>query len=306
MGWRDLLQADDEAVVSAWVGGRTLRTRNRTWTIEGRLPPEHGWHSFSITGRKARWKEPADAPMEVLFDLQRGYLVGDRLVADHVEVELDPAKLAQRFERVHLVEEGLDRFARIAAGRVCDDGPLIYEGPDMPLGPEDDVLQAFLDRKGTVDAVSGVPPALDAAFRFESWQRSEAERRRREERERREREERRRRIMEQVGSAAGRRAMAREDFGEAARAALAMGNAEYLDHRRAAGRNEMIVRFRMNRRRFECTCDAETLRIIDSGICLTSHDTGKQYDNYFTLESLPGVIEDAERQGVLVVFRHVD
>jgi hypothetical protein len=172
MGWRDLLQTGDEAVVSPWVGGRTLRTHDRVWTIEGRLPPEHGWHSFSVTSRKARWREPADAPMDVLRGLMRGYLVGDRFVPDDVVVELDPEKLAHRFERVYLVEQGLDRFARIAAGRACDGGVLVYEGPDMPLGPEDAVLQAYLDRATTVDDVPGVPPALDAAFRFESWQRA--------------------------------------------------------------------------------------------------------------------------------------
>jgi len=306
MGWRDLLQTGDETVVSPWVGGRSLRSYDRAWTIEGRLPAEHGWHTFSITSRKARWRSPADAPVDALRGQVKGYLVGDRLVPDDVVVELDPEKLALGFERVHLVEQGLDRFARISAGRACDGGQLIYEGPDMPLGPEDDVLQAYLDRAASVSYIVGVPPALDAAFRFESWQRVEVERRRREERERREREERRRRIQEQVGSAAGRREAAKEDFAEAARASLAMGNAEYLDHRQAVGRDEMVVKFRMDGRRFECTCDAETLRIIDSGICLTSHDTGKRYDEYFTLESLPGVIAEAERQGVLVVFRHVD
>jgi hypothetical protein len=98
--------------------------------------------------------------------------------------------------------------------------------------------------------------------------------------------------------------MALEDFGEAARAALAVGGATYLDHR-PAYRGEMAVRFRFIGRRFECTCDQRTLRIIDSGICLQDHDTGDRGDHLLTLESLPGTIMQADREGKLVVFRHV-
>ena len=58
-------------------------------------------------------------------------------------------------------------------------------------------------------------------------------------------------------------------------------------------------------RRFECTCDARTLRIVDAGICLVDHRSGQKGDQYFTLESLPGVIQQAEREGKLVVFRRV-
>ena len=66
----------------------------------------------------------------------------------------------------------------------------------------------------------------------------------------------------------------------------------------------MIVRFRVDRQRYTCTCDERTLQIIDSGICLIDHDTGEKGDTFFTLESLPGVIQQAQREGVLHVFRH--
>jgi hypothetical protein len=105
--------------------------------------------------------------------------------------------------------------------------------------------------------------------------------------------------------------LAKEDFEAAARAALAVGGAEYLDHRKAVQRNEMIVRFRFLRRRFECTCDHNTLQIIDSGICLTAHGDdefadGIKGDSFFSLESLPSVIAEADREEKLVVYRHVD
>jgi hypothetical protein len=311
MGWRDLLQTEDESVVAPWVGGRSLQTFNRTWKLQGRLPPEHGWHCFTTDGRTAKWSKPAEPSGELRNEV-RGYLVGDRLLADDVRVDRDPAKLIACSEPVFLIEPGLDRFVRVLAGRSYEDGPLIYSRLEFPLGPEEAVLQAYLDSKLTVDHVPGVAPALDAAFRFEVWQRVEAERRRREEEERRRAEEakraaeeRRQRIVERLGDAAGRREMAAIDFAEAARAALAVGGAEYLDHRRAVHQNEMAVRFRFDHQRFECTCDARTLRIIDAGICLTDHDTYEKGDTRFTLESFPGVIREAIREGKLVVFRHV-
>ena len=95
-------------------------------------------------------------------------------------------------------------------------------------------------------------------------------------------------------------------FETAARTALAVGGAHYLDHRLAPRGDEMVVRFRLDDERFECTCDVSTLRIIDSGICLIDHETEERGDTYFTLESLPGVIRQAQREGRLVVFRHIE
>ncbi len=311
MSWRDLLQTEDETVVSPWVGGRALQTYDRTWQIKGRLPPEHGWHVFTVKNREVRWKEATEAPLEGLREVVRGYLVGDLLIPEQeARVEANLAVLAAKFQRVHLVEPGLDRFVRVSAGRTFEAGPYIYQGQEMPLGPEDEVLQAFLDEAKSVDKVAGVPPALDAAFRIETWRRAEAEKRRREEQARREREERIRKAKEMIGTAQGRRELAHEDFGEAARAALAVGGATYLDHRRSHRHDEMVVRFRLDNRQYECTCNNH-LRIIDAGICLTAHyddpdfEGGTRGDTWFTLESLPGVIREANNRKALVVFRHV-
>ena len=313
MGWKDLLQSSkEEIIISPWVGGRVLSTFDRTWKIESTLPQEHGWHSFTLHNRVAKWKNACDAPFGVLKSQVHGYLVGDRIIPDSTKVRPNIGELTKNFEKVHLIEPGLDRFARIVAGRFNEDGPLIYENLDMPLGPEDNVLQAFLDQKESINDISGVIPALDAAFRIETWRRNEAEKRRQEELERQEKEERRRKIIEQLGNSVGRREAALIDFATAARAALAVGGAVYLDHRKAYNREETIVRFRLNGRRFECTCNPNNLRIIDSGICLTAHDEddgfeeGTRGDTFFTLESLPGVILEADRQGRLVVFRHVN
>jgi len=313
MGWKDLLQKGDESAVSPWVGGRSVHAGGRTWTLDGPLPPEHGWHSFRVVRRKARWVTAAEAQPETLRFTVQGYLVGDRMVPDLARVVPDPGQIADYSERVHLVEPGLDRFVRVSAGRAFEGGPLVYREQVMPLGPEGAVLAAYLDERTSVDAIAEVPPALDAAFRLEAWRRAEAVRRRaevlrlrREEEERREREEARQKLVRELGDGAGRRRMAAFDFEAAARAALDVGGAKYLDHRRTPRAREMAVRFRFEGRRYECTCDDRTLRIVDAGICLTDHDTGERGDTWLTLESLPGVIQEADREGKLVVFRHVD
>lgn len=310
MGWRDLLQTGDEKIILPWLGGGTLYSAAQRWSIEGRYPKEYGWFTFKITNRSARVEGPADAQPDLLQHSRRGYLVGDRLIADDVRVDPDPRRLVDFSEKVFLLDEGIDRFARVRAGRINDEGPLVYQGLEMPLGQEDQVLEAFLDQKTSVGNLKNVPPALDAAFRMESWQRAEAERRRvelarlrLEEEEKRRKEERRKELVKKLGDGEGRREMALHDFDAAARAALAVGGAVFLDAKKLR-HNEWAVRYRLDRQRFECVCN-ERLRIIDAGICLIDHDSDEKGDTYFTLESLPAVVQQAQRERKLVIFRHV-
>jgi hypothetical protein len=308
MGWRDLLQTGDETVTLPWLGGRTLYSASQRWSIEGLLPKEYGWRTFRVVNRNAHAEGPAEAQPDLLQHTVRGYLVGDRFVADDVHIDPDPKHITEFSERVFLLDDGMDRFARVRAGRINREGPLIYQGLEMPLGQEDQVLEAFLDQKASVTLIKGVSPALDAAFRMESWQRAEAERRRVElerlrRQEERQKEERHKELVKKLGDGEGRREMALHDFDAAARAALAVGGAVFLDAKKLR-HNEWAVRYRLDRQKFECVCD-ESLRIIDAGVCLTSHETGFRGDTLFTLESLPGVLAEAQRLEKLVVFRHV-
>ena len=310
MGWKDLLQTGDEKVTLPWLGGRTLYSAQQRWSIEGRLPKEHGWHTFKIANREARAEGPADPQPDLLQHSVRGYLVGDRIVADDVRVDPDPKRIVEFSETVHLIDDGIDRFARVRAGRINKEGPLVYQGLEMPLGQEDQVLEAFLDQKTSVTDLKNVPAALDAAFRMESWQRAEAERRRvelerirREEEEKRQKEERRKELVKKLGDGEARREMALHDFDAAARAALAVGGAVFLDAKKLR-HNEWAVRYRLDRQRLECVCN-ERLRIIDAGICLIDHDTNEKGDTFFTLESLPAVVMQAQRERRLVIFRYV-
>jgi hypothetical protein len=315
MSWRELLQNDNETITLPWIGSRELRSFSRKWTIAGFLPHEHGWYVFNLLkGRTATVSQgPVEPLVTTLSNVYFGYLVGDRFATGIVDqaVVTQPLEAAKRLSRVHLINDDVDRFARVSVGTVTIDGPLFFRQVEMPLGPEDDVLRAYEDRAETVNDIKGVTPALDAAFRMALWQRTEAERRRAElERLRAEEEARlaaevkRQELIKQLGDGAGRRAMAQVDFEAAARAALAIGGAELLDWKAVRGRPEYTVRYRLNRRRFECVCDAN-LHIIDAGVCLQDHRTGIKGDDRFTLESLPGVIQQAEREDKLVVFRNV-
>lgn len=307
MDWRSLLQEGPTEQVMPWVGGRQLRDRGRTFAIEGRLPAEHGWHRFAVAGsRKTTWKGPADADPDYDQNREviRGYLVGNRLIPDGASVSTDPLRLVAQTVPLHLVERGLDRFARATAAREPE-APWVFVRTEFPLGPEGEVAMAFADGAANLDHLPGVPPALDLAFRFCARERELVELARKEAERIREEEE-RRVAARQFGTGVGRRQMAVRDFQTAATAALALSGATYLDHRAAPRRKEVIVLYRFRGQRFECVVDESTLRIVDSGICLVDHATGEKGDTRFTLESLPAVVGQAMDEDRLVVFRHVD
>jgi len=311
MGWRDLLTTEEETVTLPWTGGRSLHSEFRVFKLKTR-PREFGWYTFTLEGKTAKDPQSADPVPELIKGQVSGYLVGDRLVPDDTRIDPDPAKIVAYSEKVFALPEELDRFSRVRAGRIYPEGPLIFAEQDFPLGPEDEVMEAYFDQKDEVHTIPGVVPALDAAFRMEKYQREQAElrrqeiaRRRAEEAARREKERRRKELMEKLGDGALRREMAHSgDFTEAARAALQVGGAQYLDHRKGRRGNEWIVKYRVDGQRLECVCDTN-LQIVDAGICLVDHHTGEKGDTYFTLESLPAIVRQAVREGKLVVWRHV-
>lgn len=315
MGWQDLLGNGGDRVLP-WLGGRQVHTTDRTWTIKGRTPQEFGWYTFDTSnGRKAILKGEAELDPEYAEGLKvvRGLLVGDRIILDNARVDPDPAKLVDQTESVFCVERGLDRFTRCTAVRDRE-GRLIYMQMEFPEGSEAEVLEAYQDRKDSVDDIPGVTPPLDLAFRWISYQRAAAEARAAEEARLRAIEEaklaeqeRVRRLMKQTGTAAGRRALALQDFNAAAKAALALGGAEFLDAHDGYHQKEKVVQYRFRHRRLECVCHAETLRIIEAGVCLDNHmgEEDSKSDTLFTLETLPTVIAEVMDMGRLHVWRHV-
>ena len=304
MSWRDHV-ATTEKNVLPWLGGRRVTNGKRTWRVSGPLPAEHGWYEFSSAGgRDAKLEDPADPDPSYFEGKQtlRGYVVGDRFVPDNVNVDPDPNKLTDQAETVVLVEDGLERFARGRVVKVYDHLPLLYEGMEFPEGPELEVQVAFQDRADDVDHVKGVSPALELAFRWASYERARREAWQEEVRKRIEKEQLRRAAVRMVGTAAGRRELAKLDFEAAARAALLETNAQLLDVRKVKD-GEMAVQYLHRERRLECVVDLE-LRVLDAGICLEDHATGQRGDRLFTLESLPAVVSQAMNEGRLVVWRH--
>lgn len=314
MGWQDLLSSADDERTLPWTGGKQVHDRERTWTIQGKLPVEHGWNVFRISGgRKAELKGPADpdSGFTTGHKVIKGYLVGDRIIPDDARVDPDPAKLIDQTFPVFLVEPGLERFARASVAQTRSG--LVYVAQEFPQGSETEVQMAYQDRKDSVAHVAGVTPALDLAFRWVSYQRLAAEEREREmerirvEEERKQVEaERLKQAMKDMGTGAGRRTLAQRDFRAAAKAALRLTGAELLDARQSYNKREMVVQYRFRNRRLECVVDKDTLRVVDSGICLQDHRTGYRADRELTLESLALVVGEAIDTGQLVVYRHVD
>lgn len=314
MGWEDLLSSsEEEERTLPYLGDQKLHGWGRTWTIKGKRPHEHGWYVFKVSGRNARMVEKADGPdpsYEEEHPTLLGYLAGSRFIPDDARVDPDPNKLVEQTDNVFCVEPGLDRFTRAVVVKNAIH-QLIYIRQEFPQGPEFEVQAAYQDRLGSVDHIKGVTPALDLAFRWESHQRlkeeeweREQERLRLEALEKAEAEERLREAMRNAGTGAGRRELAKRDFRAAARAALAVSNAELLDCRQGRHPNEMVVQYKFRGRRLECVCERDTLAILDAGVCLDNH-RGTKGDTRFTLESLPAVINEAIDGHKLVVWRHV-
>jgi hypothetical protein len=308
MTWKELLQdAPSSHSVMPWLGGRRIYRDDRAWRVDGRLPKEFGWYLWNLVGRNAFLLEEAEADLGYGEGARvvKGYLVGDRIIPCRFQLHLKTEDFAYQFDSVALVEDGLDRFTLVEVLRTRYDF-LIYKQELFPLGPEDAVRRAFVDKKETVGDIAHVTPALDLAFQFATHHRKLAEEHRAELERKRLAEERIEKARKNMGTGLGRRELAATDFQMAAKAALKVGGAELIDARPGRTRREMVVQYRIENRRLECVAERATLRIVDSGICLTDHNTGEQGDTHLTLESLPNVVRQAMREGRLVVYRHAD
>lgn len=322
MTWQNYIQQPNAFVTLPWPGGRMLQSATQRWAIDGPLPPYAGWHTFKLAHRAVVFAHTVEPQPQLLTaDVVTGYLVGDRIVPQHARVPSALAELTACSRRVYAIDPGLDRFVVIKAGAVAPQAPLFFISQEFGGVADAEVLTAFLDRRPDIAHVKHVAPALEAAFRLETWHRADTERRRAEaeaaaaaqaaaaqaaaaaEAQAATLAARRTALLAQTGSSIGRREIAAADFEVAARAALRIGNAELIDVRRAAAPTERVVRYRVDHGRYECICNL-SLRIVDAGVCLTDHD-GTKGDTWLTLESLPSVIREAIRLDRLVIFRHV-
>jgi hypothetical protein len=289
-----------------WLGGKRVYREGRAWRVFAPYPQEHGWYKWKLGGRKAIAEEGAETDPDYGDDWPtlKGYLVGNRLIHWDCPPVPDPNDIVKHTVPVYFVEPGLDRFTPVVVV-VDPEDRKIYKHEIFPLGPEDQVREAFIDKKETLNDIPHVTPAMDLAFRFATRQRQLHEERRAELERRREEEQRREEAMRNMGTGLGRRTLAAQDFETAARAALAVGSARLLDVRPGRTAREAVVTYQLDHQRFECVCDRHTMQVVDSGICLTDEVTGERGDTYFTLESLPSVVMQAIRESRLVIYRHV-
>lgn len=298
MTWKDLLQSGSTQLTAPWLGGRKVYHGSRTWRLVGDLPHDHGWYLFAGTGRTievvgAAQPDPGYSPS---YPRLSGYLVGNRLIPLHQNKAIDLKKALY----IHLVELGIDNFNLV---EVLKDPAerLIYSQQMYPLGPENAVREAYLDRFDSLKHILGVSPELEYAFKFAVKQRNAVEERRLALEEQRRQEA----MRTDLQTSVGRRNMATESPIQAISAALEQGDAEFVHIRQGTRNDETIVQYRVDGQRLECVINRRSFQVVDAGICLTDEWTGEKGDTYVTLESLPSVVRQAMRENKLVIYRHI-
>ena len=305
--YRALLGRVEERALP-WLEGDSVDAPERRLRLTAR-PARAGWWRFRIEGRRATPIEEAERPEEAWGRLARlsGHLLGGRLVLPGAEVE--PLWL--------LPEEEPPRLAPCRARRWAS-GDLLFDELLFESEAEEGARRALEDGRGLA-SLSGVPATLRAAFGYAVAEAAAA------------------RIGARVsplevrgrclelaegGSArAGeviaalvaerQRAEARRTLPRRPVAApveagpqrigevLENVGARLLGVRRL-GQGLLEVRWRFLGGRFVSLVRADTLQVVDAGICLAGAD------HLVTLESLPGVIREATEEGSLVMTRWED
>jgi hypothetical protein len=261
-----------------------------------------------VQGRTATAREPAEPQGLDGLPLVRGHLWGTRLVREGAVAE--PVQL--------LPEEEPPRFSPVRVRR-WHDGTLVFEGLDFE-GEAEGSVRLMLEEDRTLAEVKAVPASLRAAFGYavlEAASRALGIRFSAPE------------VRGQVLAVAeGGRAVAearlralaaeREAHVRAVDARLrvqprplerqAQGMARVERVLEAAGARLLATRRLGNERlevtfgfmgeRFISIVEADSLRVVDAGICLAGAD------REVTLESLPSVIREAIEDDVLVITRH--
>lgn len=318
--------AAPETVVAPWLGGPTVALPERRLRLAA-APERPGWYALEVKGRVATVKGPAAPPDLSALPAVRGWLWKDRLVLE-----------GARAERLHLVpDDEPPQLSPVTARRWAGEA-LLFEQLDFESEAEGALREALAQGRG-IATVKGVAAPLRAAYGFALLERESrrlgipaaaAELRPHvgrvaelgaEEAERvlralvAERELALRELAELARQRAA--ALAREELValREARAAQARRQQETADERaaealakagatlessRRAGEGRLEVVFGFMHERFVALVDQVTLQVLDSGICL-GHPPR---DELVTLDSLPGVIQEAIETDALVILRH--
>lgn len=318
-----------ESAVLPYFGGVSVDAPSRRLRVS--TPPAPGWWRFDVQGRTATPREPAGPEGLDGLPLIRGHLWGTRLVREgavaepvHLLPEEEPPRFspvrARRwhdgslvFEEVEfegeaegtarlMLEEGqtLAEVKAVPASLRAAFGYALLEGASRTLG----IRFSPAEVRGQVLSVSeGGRPAAEARLRALVSEREtharvvearllalEAQRRRVEQEAR---------LDAELARLRGRpRHLERQAQGVTrVERALESAGARLLDTRRL-GSERLEVTFGFMGERFISIVEADTLQVVDAGICLAGSD------RQVNLESLPSVIREAIEDDVLVITRH--
>jgi hypothetical protein len=318
-----------QQLVLPYVGGDAVDAKDRRLRLQ-KQPDAPGWYRFTVKGRIATADGPADPPDLSELPAVRGHWLDGRLVRDGGVAELvllPPADEPAMFAPLK--------------GRRWPSGDLLFDALEFETDAETAVRGAYADGK-PLAGLKGVPATLRTAFAFSLLNKASKELNLRfvppevrahvvEVAERgageaavvlrrleAEREQARREMAELAERQAAERArleaqQAREaelerraqrireqkaTVTEWATHALEAAGAR-VETARIINGDQVEVVYRFGGERFISVADALSLQVIDSGICL-GHPPS---DKLITLESLPGVIQEAIDDGVLVILR---
>lgn len=306
--YRRFLNASQEQVLP-YLGGQRVAAEGRDLRLAGAAPEAHGWYRWQVKGREATALGPTDPPDLSSLPVVSGHrLGGDRLVSAEGRVEV-----------FHLPPE--DEPAPVAplTCRRWHSGALLFDMLVFEGEAEEQVRQA-LDDDRPLGERKGIASSLRAAYAYTliervaqslgipvhplevrphvqalsaegaiaaervlsglALQRLAA-----------------RPVAPPLGASAFGRA-SNERIARAA-AALEAAGAELIRARQLQGGSQLEVLYRFQATRFLTIVDAETLNVLDAGVCLDGAD------GEVTLESLPAVLREAIDTGQLVITAHV-
>lgn len=312
-----------EYVTLAYLGGAHVLGKDRRLRIEGERPAI-GFHRFEVSGRNARSLEAVDSPEAELRSLPkaRGHLVEGWLVSQAPGISLDRLALPPA-----------DEPPPLATGRARRwySGDLLFESLDFD-GEAEDEARLRLEQLAPLGELKGVSSTLRTAYGIalalavgrrigtplsvreaaghalhvaENGEPAARELFARIEGERLAAQERAWARALVAGRPLGRVRGPRgspqvvptlENAADRAEAALDGARARMLAARRLDGGN-LEVAFQFMGERFISVVEALSLRVVDSGVCLSGED------DLVTLDSLPGVIREAIETDRLVITR---
>ena len=307
--------APNQPVVLPYFGGTRVDSAERRFRIEGSL--ETGWWQFEIEGRRAVAKQPASPPALDALPRVRGHWIDNWIVVDgrHVtRVALPPDDEPAVFSRVATRRwySGDHVFDSTEFEDAVEAGARDALAAEQPLGGLRDVVpslrvafgialgQRIAREAGVPLSVRElVPRAIQIADHGRDGVRSwlaelEAERERAAELARRESEQ--RRFAAAAGTA---QALARSDDPvRRADDALDGANARMISCLRLDRGTRLDVAYDIDGIRIFSIVDADTLQVIDPGICLSGAH------RVLTLDAMPSVVREAVEIDALNVTRH--